>query len=164
MNNSQTFSKHYKVFVNKDHRVFAIDENGIGTIVPNVVGAQDNHNNDDIQMQNDNIDDIIENSLDQVQSNHSVDDFGTTLVEFDVPDELDDEDEKVNETLVSIQERMLRTLVTQERIDQLECDETKIPAIVKSIKSLCTCGHGWKTLGCCYRTISRDNSSRRCVN
>eukprot|EP01084_Bolivina_argentea_P004787 9070_1 len=101
----------------------AIDENGIGTIVPNVVGAQDNHNNDDIQMQNDNIDDIIENSLDQVQSNHSVDDFGTTLVEFDVPDELDDEDEKVNETLVSIQERMLRTLVTQERIDQLECDE-----------------------------------------
>eukprot|EP01084_Bolivina_argentea_P264867 448805_1 len=123
-------------------------------IIPSLtdnVSLNEETNVDEIK-NDESLSDIINNPFDIVQSVDNVNELGEITIDFKVPDELGD-DEKATETLAGIQERMLRKLITKDRIEQLEYDDDKIPLIVKCIKSMCTCGHGTRTLGCCaHRT------------
>eukprot|EP01084_Bolivina_argentea_P264866 448802_1 len=146
-------SKTYTVYVAIDTKQYYND-----TLQLDGMELDNNNQNTGNRMEVDEIkndeslSDIINNPFDIVQSVDNVNELGEITIDFKVPDELGD-DEKATETLAGIQERMLRKLITKDRIEQLEYDDDKIPLIVKCIKSMCTCGHGTRTLGCCaHRT------------
>ena len=52
-----------------------------------------------------------------------------------------------------MQENMINELFTKENINKIKYDIHKIPQRLQYLKSLCTCPHGYRTVGiCAHRT------------
>ena len=62
------------------------------------------------------------------------------------------EDAVQYETLVKLQEVMLKKLFSKDRIDGIDYNDELMPKRIKCIKSYCDlCSHGSRTVGCCVR-------------
>lgn len=74
-------------------------------------------------------------------------------IKIDSDGELD-ENGADHQRIVDVQEKEIRELFKEEKLENIQCNDGLIPIRVRCIKSYCICPHGARTIGCCaHRTF-----------